>query len=150
MGLLSSLLSWHTLDPPSASEKLRNDRVCQLYQHNRNPFVDHPEFVPLIWPAAPPVNMTSALTSATPVNVESGLTGQPSSVREAERREGEGGRLREGNDVVAWINEIHYNNVGPDRNEVSVLQCTEGVVVLFVACDGDLLPPFTLALMTML
>ncbi|CAN6244263.1 unnamed protein product [Urochloa humidicola] len=49
MGLLSTLLRWNELDPPSRPEKLRNDRVCSLYQHNRNPFVDHPEYANLIW-----------------------------------------------------------------------------------------------------
>ncbi|CAN6231590.1 unnamed protein product [Urochloa humidicola] len=49
MGLLSTLLQWNELDPPSRAEKLRNDRVCSLYQHNRNPFVDHPEYANLIW-----------------------------------------------------------------------------------------------------
>ncbi|KAL9242284.1 hypothetical protein vseg_016301 [Gypsophila vaccaria] len=49
MGLLSVLLKWNKLDPPSREEKLRNERICRLYQHNRNPFVDHPEYVNLIW-----------------------------------------------------------------------------------------------------
>ncbi|KAJ4817848.1 Extracellular ribonuclease [Rhynchospora pubera] len=49
MGLLSTLLIWNELDPPSTSEKLRNERVCNRYQHNRNPFVDHPEYANLIW-----------------------------------------------------------------------------------------------------
>uniref|UniRef100_A0A0E0JZK7 Uncharacterized protein n=1 Tax=Oryza punctata TaxID=4537 RepID=A0A0E0JZK7_ORYPU len=43
------LLKWNELDPPSRSEQLRNNRVCSLYQHNRNPFVDHPEYANLIW-----------------------------------------------------------------------------------------------------
>ncbi|KAJ4959202.1 hypothetical protein NE237_026313 [Protea cynaroides] len=49
MGLLSTLLKWNRLDPPSKAEHLRNDRVCMLYQHNRNPFIDHPEYANLIW-----------------------------------------------------------------------------------------------------
>ncbi|XP_039840575.1 uncharacterized protein LOC120700413 isoform X1 [Panicum virgatum] len=53
MGLLSALLRWNELDPPSGPEQLRNDRVCSLYQHNRNPFVDHPEYANLIWGNAP-------------------------------------------------------------------------------------------------
>lgn len=49
MGLLSTLLEWNRLDPPSRVEQLRNDRICKLYQHNRNPFIDHPEYGNLIW-----------------------------------------------------------------------------------------------------
>uniref|UniRef100_A0A7N0VHA6 Uncharacterized protein n=1 Tax=Kalanchoe fedtschenkoi TaxID=63787 RepID=A0A7N0VHA6_KALFE len=51
MGILSTLLKWNRLDPPSREEKLRNERVCKLYQHNRNPFIDHPEYADLIWTA---------------------------------------------------------------------------------------------------
>ncbi|XBI25530.1 hypothetical protein VPH35_050449 [Triticum aestivum] len=53
MGLLSALLEWNELDPPSRSEQRRNDRVCSLYQHNRNPFVDHPEYANLVWRNTP-------------------------------------------------------------------------------------------------
>lgn len=53
MGLLTTLLRWNDLDPPSGEEKLRNERVCKLYQHNRNPFVDHPEYASLIWEQVP-------------------------------------------------------------------------------------------------
>ncbi|WOL13854.1 hypothetical protein Cni_G22634 [Canna indica] len=56
MGLLSTLLRWNKLDPPSKVEQLRNDRICKLYQHNRNPFIDHPEYANLIWKHATPGN----------------------------------------------------------------------------------------------
>ncbi|XP_059460765.1 uncharacterized protein LOC132189933 isoform X3 [Corylus avellana] len=49
MGLLSTLLKWNEVDPPSREEKFRNKRICKFYQHNRNPFVDHPEFANHIW-----------------------------------------------------------------------------------------------------
>ncbi|XP_028751376.1 uncharacterized protein LOC114711183 isoform X2 [Neltuma alba] len=49
MGLLSTLLKWNEVDPPSREERLRNERICKFYQHNRNPFVDHPEYAKLIW-----------------------------------------------------------------------------------------------------
>ncbi|MDN5923583.1 MAG: Ig-like domain-containing protein, partial [Xanthomonadales bacterium] len=42
-GLLSDLLLWNYQDPPDAQEKLRNSLVFS-YQHNRNPFIDHPEW----------------------------------------------------------------------------------------------------------
>ena len=44
MGLLSVLLQWHAADPVDDRERLRNETVFN-YQGNRNPFVDHPEWV---------------------------------------------------------------------------------------------------------
>ena len=37
------LLKWHTQDPPSLTEMVRNDGA-EDYQGNRNPFIDYPEF----------------------------------------------------------------------------------------------------------
>ncbi|MFH9175246.1 endonuclease I family protein [Streptomyces albogriseolus] len=48
-GRLSVLKQWHQEDPPSAFEKNRNDVIYDSYQHNRNPFIDHPEWVESIW-----------------------------------------------------------------------------------------------------
>ena len=44
MGLLSVVLQWHLDDPVDAKELARNDAVY-AYQGNRNPFIDHPEWV---------------------------------------------------------------------------------------------------------
>lgn len=44
MGMLSVLLQWHQQDPPDARELRRND-VIFGFQGNRNPFIDHPEWV---------------------------------------------------------------------------------------------------------
>ena len=57
---IAMLLSWHQQDPVSQREIDRNNAVFNI-QKNRNPFVDHPEWVNLIWnqtsdnvaPAAP-------------------------------------------------------------------------------------------------
>jgi len=46
---LSSLLQWHFNDPVDSWEKNRNDIIYTDYQHNRNPFIDRPEFVDWIW-----------------------------------------------------------------------------------------------------
>ncbi|MER6619613.1 endonuclease [Streptomyces sp. NPDC000931] len=48
-GRLSVLKQWHEQDPPSAFEENRNDVIHDSYQHNRNPFIDHPEWVESIW-----------------------------------------------------------------------------------------------------
>lgn len=49
MGKLSVLLSWSAQDPPDAFEKRRNQVIYDQFQHNRNPFVDHPEWARAIW-----------------------------------------------------------------------------------------------------
>ncbi len=48
MGLLDTLLLWHRLDPVDEFERQRNE-VIYGAQGNRNPFIDHPEYVHLIW-----------------------------------------------------------------------------------------------------
>ncbi|MBR1847130.1 MAG: endonuclease, partial [Bacilli bacterium] len=49
MGILSDLLAWHKLDPVDEYEKHRNNLIYNNYQHNRNPFIDYPEWVDYIW-----------------------------------------------------------------------------------------------------
>jgi len=47
-GKLSTLMQWNEQDPPDAFERNRNNVIFQ-FQKNRNPFIDNPEFVQLIW-----------------------------------------------------------------------------------------------------
>lgn len=47
-GKLSALLQWHKQDPVDDMEKRRNN-IIQEIQGNRNPFIDHPEWVEKIW-----------------------------------------------------------------------------------------------------
>ncbi|MER5884023.1 endonuclease [Streptomyces sp. NPDC001941] len=49
MGRLSVLKQWNEQDPPDAFEKNRNEVIYARYQKNRNPFIDHPEWVEAIW-----------------------------------------------------------------------------------------------------
>lgn len=60
-GKLSNLLQWHVQDPPNGWERRRNNRIHER-QGNRNPFVDHPEFVNQIWA---PSNIIVTATSST-------------------------------------------------------------------------------------
>jgi len=47
-GRLSTLLEWNNEDPPDEFERNRNKVIFQ-WQHNRNPFIDNPEWANLIW-----------------------------------------------------------------------------------------------------
>jgi uncharacterized repeat protein (TIGR02543 family) len=51
MGSLSMFKQWHIEDPVDDFERNRNEVLYQE-QENRNPFIDHPEFVSLIWGSA--------------------------------------------------------------------------------------------------
>tara|TARA_B110000093_G_scaffold75284_1_gene81912 strand:- start:783 stop:2636 length:1854 start_codon:yes stop_codon:yes gene_type:complete len=59
---LSILIEWHLSDPVSQKEIDRNNNIYYNHQNNRNPFVDHPEYVSMIWN---PVTDTEAPTAAT-------------------------------------------------------------------------------------
>ncbi|UQA97226.1 endonuclease I family protein [Streptomyces halobius] len=49
IGRISVLEQWHREDPPDAFEQRRNQVIFDKYQHNRNPFIDHPVWVDEIW-----------------------------------------------------------------------------------------------------
>ena len=59
---LSVLISWHNQDPVSPREIARNNAIYAR-QNNRNPFIDHPEYVAAIWTTE--ADDTTAPTSAT-------------------------------------------------------------------------------------
>lgn len=48
-GKMSVLLEWHKEDPVDDNERRRNEIIYSDYQHNRNPFIDHPEWASAIW-----------------------------------------------------------------------------------------------------
>ncbi|MBQ9457399.1 MAG: endonuclease [Bacilli bacterium] len=49
IGILKDLLAWHKLDPVDEYEIHRNDLIYRNYDHNRNPFIDFPEWVDAVW-----------------------------------------------------------------------------------------------------
>lgn len=57
-GKLSVLLQWHLQDPVDDYEKRRNERIYEI-QGNRNPFIDHPEWVETIYGNKPAVQMVN-------------------------------------------------------------------------------------------
>lgn len=55
---ITMLLSWCALDPVSQKEINRNNAVYAI-QNNRNPYIDHPEYINLIWGGSPNIMVTS-------------------------------------------------------------------------------------------
>ncbi len=45
---LKLMLKWHNQDPVSAKEIARNE-AAYTFQGNRNPYIDHPEYVAMVW-----------------------------------------------------------------------------------------------------
>lgn len=48
-GNVATLLRWNEDNPVTATERQRNQLIFSTYQRNRNPFIDHPEYIDLIW-----------------------------------------------------------------------------------------------------
>ncbi|MBF4465326.1 endonuclease [Flavobacterium sp. LC2016-12] len=74
---LNLLLAWHTQDPVSAREIARNNAIYAR-QNNRNPYIDHPEYVNQIWGGTPsgdtqspttPTSLASTSKTATSITV---------------------------------------------------------------------------------
>jgi endonuclease I len=61
---LNVLLAWNAQDPVSAREIARNNAIYAR-QNNRNPYIDHPEYVNQIWGGTPPSGDTTAPTAPT-------------------------------------------------------------------------------------
>jgi endonuclease I len=58
---LNMLKTWHANDPVSAREIARNNAIYAR-QGNRNPYIDHPEYVNMIWGGGVPTSDTQAPT----------------------------------------------------------------------------------------
>lgn len=65
---LNVLLAWHNQDPVSQAEIKRNN-ASYVYQGNRNPFIDNPSYVNLIWGSQLPTTDTQAPTTASGLTV---------------------------------------------------------------------------------
>lgn len=67
MGVKTDLIAWANGDLPDTYEQMRND-VVYSFQGNRNPFIDHPEWVDCVFncncgaPSTPPVAVADSFT----------------------------------------------------------------------------------------
>ncbi len=74
---LNMIINWHNNDPVDQKEIDRNESIYAI-QGNRNPFIDHPEYVDLVWnncsggdTQAPtiPTNLSASNTTETSTNL---------------------------------------------------------------------------------
>ncbi|MBI5154559.1 endonuclease, partial [Candidatus Poribacteria bacterium] len=63
IGDFTTLLQWHIDDPVDAFEESRNDQVY-VEQGNRNPFIDHPEWVAILYNQAAPTDGDAATVTS--------------------------------------------------------------------------------------
>ena len=65
---LTILMTWHENDPVSQKEIDRNNNIYYNHQGNRNPFIDHPEYVALIWNETADTEAPTAPTNLVALN----------------------------------------------------------------------------------
>src|SRR6056297_1082350 len=112
---LNMLMEWHENDPVSQKETDRNDAVYGI-QNNRNPFIDHPEYVDYIWgdpnQNTPPSISDISISPAAPdesdvVDVQASITDATGNVASAELHWGlNSGQLN--NTIVMTDNGSYY------------------------------------------
>lgn len=72
---INMLMRWNEQDPVSDKEKERNETIYNDYQHNRNPFIDHPEYARMIWdPTWNAIEEVTGVVCLFPNPVEAGQT----------------------------------------------------------------------------
>jgi endonuclease I len=67
--VINMFLNWCSLDPVSQKEIDRNNAIYyKSGQHNRNPYIDHPEYVCMVWGTSCIISPTITNIAISPVN----------------------------------------------------------------------------------
>jgi endonuclease I len=133
-GRLSALLQWHEQDPPDEFERNRNN-VIYSYQQNRNPFIDNPEWVGMIWGSDPANSISIGDMSQSKEIVFTGET-----VIVAARINGTGtvsATLNWGTDLTNMPNTITMDNTADIFHAVIPSQATETDVYYSITATDD-------------
>lgn len=126
-GKLSTLLEWHNNDPVDEMDIQRNE-VVYSYQNNRNPFIDHPEYVAKIWGGAGVfisnvVQNPTAPKSTDLVNVTADITSADATITTA--------NLKWGTTAGVYGNTIVMSNSG-DSYSASIPAQNDGTTVYYI------------------
>lgn len=114
----ADILAWHFLYPPDAVERRRNDDV-QTYQLNRNPFIDHPDFLRRMGPLAATVSLPDPHALFHPDSI------LPGTVTQREARSYHFPIINSGNDTLQITN-IQVSGSGLSYGGASSLQILPG------------------------
>ena len=134
-GKLSTLLQWNLLDPPDEFERNRNN-VIYSYQKNRNPFIDNPEYVQLIWGGVSANTLTidnihkspEVVVAGEPIQVSATIISGESTISSA--------TLSWGLSYETLDNEVAMTNSG-DVYTASIPAQAEGVTVYYKVMAAD-------------
>jgi endonuclease I len=133
-GRLSALLQWNEQDPPDVFERNRND-VIYSYQQNRNPFIDNPEWVGMIWESDPANSISiggvaqsqEIVFTGEAIGIEATITGTGTI----------SATLNWGNDYTNLSNSIVMNGDGDVFNAEIPSQATETDVYFAITANDD-------------
>ncbi len=138
---LNMLLTWHKNDPVSQKEVNRNNAIYYLTpQHNRNPFVDHPEYVCMVWGgsvcAVPPTISGITFSNSSPtqldtVSVSATIT-DDGTVTNAIVQWGTDSLQLNNNIVMQWVSGNTFKSINPIPAQVS-----SNIYVKVTAIDND-------------
>ena len=135
-GKLSTLLEWNLQDPPDEFERNRNNAIFS-FQHNRNPFIDNPEFAQLIWGGETASPLSIDNLELTPEVVVAGLPVQVSATITNSAKSLSTVTLRWGLSYEELTHEVIMTNSG-DVFTADIPGQEEGVTIYYqiTAVDG--------------
>ncbi len=148
MGLKAALITWSNGDAPDQYEQMRNDAVFS-YQGNRNPFIDHPEWVNCLFTCncSAPSNPPTAAADSVTVNEDSGATvidvlandpdpdGGPKFVQSTTQPSGGSVSIGAGGTNVSFA--PNANVCGPTSFNYTLNGGSSAAVTVTVTCQND-------------
>lgn len=124
IGNIRTLLLWHLQDPVDEFEQNRNSYIYGV-QNNRNPFIDHPEYVALLWDSYFNCINTVTNTYIDPCNQTPGCSDQTACNFDQDATLNDGSCIYPPNYLDCFsncLNDVNQNNI---CDEQETFGCTD-------------------------